>query len=184
MTDWECGSQSYPAVCGVSCWTGSFTTASRMTGTLWMFLLGGGGWPRSSSLLSLLASGSGNVDTQSGEQPQKPQESSWEDAGREGEVEPWNALRRVTHLFTSWTQWTLPESTTSTLTSPSHLSLPLSPLFCSLTYPNTPGSLGPPLPSSYWWSLPLGSSLAGILSSCPRRPPIPHLTPVTLLLAL
>lgn len=99
---------------------------------------------------SLLASGSGNVDTQSGAQPQKPQESSWEDAGREREVEPWNALRRVSHLFTSWTQWTLSESTTSTLTSLPHLSLPLSPLFCSLTYPYASGLLTPPLPSSYW----------------------------------
>lgn len=118
----------------------------------WMgvFLLWGGGWPRSSSPPSLLASGSGNVDTQSGAQPQKPQESSWEDAGREREVEPWNALRRVSHLFTSWTQWTLSESTTSTLTSLPHLSLPLSPLFCSLTYPYASGLLTPPLPSSYW----------------------------------
>lgn len=50
---------------------------------------------------SLLASGSGNVDTRSREQPQKPQESPREHAGREDEVEPWNALRGVSHLFTS-----------------------------------------------------------------------------------
>lgn len=37
-----------------------------------VFVRARGGWPRSSSSLSLLASGSGNVDTQSGEQPQKP----------------------------------------------------------------------------------------------------------------
>lgn len=43
MTEWECESQSYPAVCGVSGGTGSFATASRLTGTLGMFLLGGRG---------------------------------------------------------------------------------------------------------------------------------------------
>lgn len=34
------------------------------------------------------------------EQPQKPQESPREGAGREAEVEPWNVLQRVSHLFT------------------------------------------------------------------------------------
>lgn len=45
MTGWERESQSFPAVCGVSGGTGSFTTASRLTETLGMFLLGdwGGG---------------------------------------------------------------------------------------------------------------------------------------------
>lgn len=47
----------------------------------------------------LLSAGSGNVDTQSEEQPQKPQESPQVHAGREGEVQPWNA--QVSHLFTS-----------------------------------------------------------------------------------
>lgn len=41
MTDWECESQSFPAACGVSGGTDSFTTLSRLTGTLRMFLLGG-----------------------------------------------------------------------------------------------------------------------------------------------
>lgn len=78
--------------------TGSFTTASRLTGSLGMFLLGAGGYvdlpsssvanmlivnePRSSRPSSLLASGPGNVDTWSREQPQKPQESPREVAGR------------------------------------------------------------------------------------------------------
>lgn len=114
---------------------------------------------------SLLAAGSGNVDTRSTEQPQKPQESPREDAGREGEVEPWNALGGVSHLFTSWTQWTLPESATSTTASLSHLSLPLSSLFCSLTYPNAPHLLSPPLPSPYWQTL--GLLAADWLASSP-----------------
>lgn len=104
--------------------------ASRLTGTLRMFLLGdkGGGmqtFPSSSAKNTLrewmeppppsaLAVGSGNVDTLSGEQPQKPKESPWEDAGRGGEVEPWNALRGVSHLFTGWTQWTRSDSASST----------------------------------------------------------------------
>lgn len=74
----------------------------------------------------------------------KAQESPWEDTGREGEVDPWNALRRVSHLFTSWTRWTMPDSATSTQASLAYLSLPLVPLFCSLPRPEAPHLLAPP----------------------------------------
>lgn len=109
-------------MCEVSGGAGSFTAASRLTGTSGCFCKGTGGGvgvdlpyficsnilkvnePRSNSPPSpqlSLATGSGNVDTRSGEQPQKPQESPREEAGREGEVEPWNALGGVSRLFTS-----------------------------------------------------------------------------------
>lgn len=102
----------------------------------------------------------------------------------EGEVEPWNALRRVSHLFTSWTRWTLPESATSTTASLSHLFLPLSSMFCSLTYPYAP--LYSPLPfnlltdrHSSSWHL-IGRHLRSCIkrpNPTPTWPPSPRCSP-------
>lgn len=172
MSERETGSQCFPAVCEVSRGTGSFEQDPQ---DVFVRGRGGGGGVEGRTFLcsvcskhtksewatqqppppphptpSVLAARSGNVDTWSREQPQKPQESPREDARREGEVEPWNVLGGVSHLFTSWTQWTLPESATSTTVSLSRRSLPLSSLFCSLAYPNAPHLPAPSLPSPYW----------------------------------
>lgn len=64
--------------------------------------------------------------TRSGEQPQKPQESPREEAGREGEVEPWNALA-VTYLQAELSEPSLSQPLPPT--SLSHLCFPLCPLF-------------------------------------------------------
>lgn len=49
LYEWGCDSQSLLAVCEVSGGAGSFTAASRLTGTLRMFLLGDEGGGRASS---------------------------------------------------------------------------------------------------------------------------------------
>lgn len=116
---------------------GSFTVVRWMTGTLRMFLLGTRQavmWPSSPppqcAVNTLHWIRPQPLHWQSvwkywhtsGEQreraaPETPGIPLRRDFRREGEVEHWNALE-AGHFFTSWTQWTLPESATSQPISP------------------------------------------------------------------
>lgn len=164
----ECESQSFPAACGVYGGTGSFTTTSRLTGTLGMFLLGEWGVgtggmrtflsssvantlkanePRSSPPFSFQCWHRGlemltHGAESSPRNPRNPPEKTM--GGRVRWSLGMHSVESVTYLLAELGEPCLSQPLPPRPvcpTSPSHFPL----CFCSLTYPNAARLLAPPL---------------------------------------